>query len=156
MISARSGEKDFFFPEMSSIERGANKELFLVAWGNISIKQAYQHIKNHPNYSTNKRAFSGITTRLKWHCHFIQKFEVECSYETICVNRGYESLDYSNNPQMLEAWKTGNTGFPLVDACMRCLIHTGWINFRMRAMLVSVFCHHFDHSWKTPACLCCN
>lgn len=122
-----------------------------LAWGNISIKQAYQHIKNHPNYSTNKRAFSGITTRLKWHCHFIQKFEVECSYETICVNRGYETLEYSNDPKLLEAWKSGNTGFPLVDACMRCLIDTGWINFRMRAMLVSVLCHHFDHSWKNGA-----
>ena len=122
-----------------------------LAWGNISIKQAYQHIKNHPNYSTNKRAFTGITTRLKWHCHFIQKFEVECSYETICVNRGYESLEYSNDPKLLDAWKTGNTGFPLVDACMRCLINTGWINFRMRAMLVSVLCHHFDHSWKNGA-----
>ena len=122
-----------------------------LAWGNISIKQAYQHIKYHSNYDSNKRAFSGITTRLKWHCHFIQKFEVECSYETICVNRGYESLEYSNDPHLLEAWKTGNTGFPLVDACMRCLIHTGWINFRMRAMLVSVLCHHFDNSWKNGA-----
>lgn len=122
-----------------------------LAWGNISIRQAYQHIKNHPNYNTNKRAFSGITTRLKWHCHFIQKFEVECSYETICINRGYESLEYSNDPELLEAWKSGNTGFPLVDACMRCLIHTGWINFRMRAMLVSVLCHHFDHNWKNGA-----
>jgi deoxyribodipyrimidine photo-lyase len=48
----------------------------------------------------------------------------------------------------MEAWKKGITGYPLVDACMRCLQKTGWINFRMRAMLVSVFCHHFDCNWK--------
>ena len=31
---------------------------------------------------------------------------------------------------------------------MRCLKETGWINFRMRAMLVSVLCHQLDCNWK--------
>lgn len=119
-----------------------------LAWGNLSIKQAYQYVRNHENFAIYKRGFSGMLTRLKWHCHFIQKFEVECEYETVCINRGYETMSYTNNANLIEAWKTGNTGFPLVDACMRCLKETGWINFRMRAMLVSVFCHHFDCHWK--------
>jgi deoxyribodipyrimidine photo-lyase len=120
-----------------------------LAWGNLSIRQAYQHIKYHQNYDKNKRAFSAILTRLKWHCHFIQKFEVECDYEIRCINRGYELLEHSPNPHYVEAWKSGNTGFPLVDACMRCLHQTGWINFRMRAMLVSFFCHHLDQDWRS-------
>lgn len=119
-----------------------------LAWGNISIKQAYQFIKTHPNYQGHKRAFNGICTRLKWHCHFIQKFEVECTYETICINRGYESLEHHSDENIIRAWETGNTGYPMVDACMRCVIDTGWINFRMRAMLVSFFCHHLDQNWK--------
>ncbi len=119
-----------------------------LAWGNLSIRQVYQFVKTHPNQPNNKRSFNGLLTRLKWHCHFIQKFEVECDYETRCVNRGYELMPYANDPLKIEAWKNGQTGFPLVDACMRCLQQTGWINFRMRAMLVSVFCHHFDCNWK--------
>ncbi len=119
-----------------------------LAWGNISIKQAAQYVKNHHNYNSNKRSFNGLLTRLKWHCHFIQKFENECSYETDCVNKGYESMKYESNPSHIEAWKHGRTGWPMVDACMRCLKETGWINFRMRAMLVSVFCHHLDCNWK--------
>lgn len=119
-----------------------------LAWGNLSIRQCVQFVINHPNYAHHKRAFDGLLTRLKWHCHFIQKFEVECSYETHCVNKGYESLEYTNDPKLIVAWKEGRTGFPLVDACMRCLQETGWINFRMRAMLVSVFCHHFDIDWR--------
>lgn len=119
-----------------------------LAWGNISIRQAFQYVKTHESFSANKRAFNGMLTRLKWHCHFIQKFEMECTYETECVNKGYESLAYQNDPILLTAWKEGRTGFPLVDACMRCLVSTGWINFRMRAMLVSVLCHHFNIDWR--------
>ena len=119
-----------------------------LAWGNLSIKQAYHFVQNHPNYEKHSRAFEGMLTRLIWHDHFIQKFETDCSYENLCINKGYESLEFSNNPTYLQAWKEGNTGLPLVDACMRCLIKTGWINFRMRAMVVSVLCHHLDCDWR--------
>ena len=119
-----------------------------LAWGNISVKQVYHKVLLHKNYSKYKRAFSNMLTRLKWHCHFIQKFEVECSYETSCINRGYETLEHENNDALLSAWKKGQTGYPLIDACMRCLHDTGWINFRMRAMLVSFLCHHLDQDWR--------
>lgn len=119
-----------------------------LAWGNISLKQAFQFVKTHPNYEGNKKSFGGMLTRLSWHCHFIQKFEVECSYETICINRGYELLTYSNDEKKINAWKTGTTGIPIIDACMRCLHETGWINFRMRAMLVSFFCFNLDCDWR--------
>ena len=119
-----------------------------LAWGNLSIRQVFQYVSRHPNYKFYKRAFDGLLTRLHWHCHFIQKFEVECEYETRCINKGYEAMQKENDPDLLSAWKTGNTGFPLVDVCMRCLKETGWINFRMRAMLVSVLTHHFDCDWR--------
>jgi deoxyribodipyrimidine photo-lyase len=119
-----------------------------LAWGNISIKQVYQFIRTHSTYKANTFAYNGVITRLRWHCHFIQKFEVENRYESQCVNQGYESLIRSNDESKIAAWKEGKTGFPLVDACMRCLIETGWVNFRMRAMLVSMLCHHFDVDWR--------
>jgi len=119
-----------------------------LAWGNLSVRQAVQFVKAHPHYKFNKRSFNGLLTRLKWRCHFIQKFEVECDYETRCVNRGYESMLYTNDDRLFKAWEEGKTGLPLVDACMRCLKATGWINFRMRAMLVSTLCHHLDCDWR--------
>ena len=119
-----------------------------LAWGNMSVRQVFQFVKAHPHYQFNKRSFNGLLTRLKWRCHFIQKFEVECDYEIRCVNRGYESMSYTNDDRLLQAWEEGNTGLPLVDACMRCLRATGWMNFRMRAMLVSTLCHHLDCHWR--------
>ena len=122
-----------------------------LSWGNLSIKQAYQTIYNAgktAKAAKEKFNFVNILSRLKWHCHFIQKFEVDCSYETKCINAGYELLAHPLNTKYLDAWKNGNTGYPLVDACMKCLQATGWINFRMRAMLVSFFCHHLFQDWR--------
>ena len=119
-----------------------------LAWGNISIKQVFQFVGTHPNGTANNSAFSGMLTRLHWHCHFIQKFEVECTYETHCVNNGYELLEHIKNETFIRAWKTGQTGYPLIDACMRAVEETGWINFRMRAMVVSFLTLNLDQDWR--------
>lgn len=119
-----------------------------ISWGNLSIKQAYQALNEAQKTSFFKSPIKNAITRLKWHCHFIQKFEVEGNYEFYCINKGYELLAHQKNESFIKAWEEGKTGFPLVDACMRCLIATGWINFRMRAMLVSFFCHHLYQDWR--------
>jgi len=122
-----------------------------LAWGNLSVKQAFHFIGTHPNGTKNSRAFSAMLTRLHWHCHFIQKFEVECSYETDCINSGYELLAHQKNEMFINAWKTGMTGYPLIDACMRAVEQTGWINFRMRAMVVSFLTLNLDQDWREGA-----
>jgi deoxyribodipyrimidine photo-lyase len=53
-----------------------------------------------------------------------------------------------NKPEFYRAWEAGLTGYPLVDACLRAVKATGWINFRMRAMLVSFLTHHLFQNWK--------
>ncbi|MGY5351991.1 FAD-binding domain-containing protein [Wenyingzhuangia sp. IMCC45533] len=122
-----------------------------LAWGNISIKQVFQYVGTHPNGTQNSRAFSAMLTRLHWHCHFIQKFEVDCSYETQCINKGYEILPHDKNTDFIRAWETGTTGYPIIDACMRAVKHTGWINFRMRAMVVSFLVFNLDQDWREGA-----
>ncbi len=119
-----------------------------LAWGNLSVKQIFHFIGTHPNGKKNDNAFSAMLTRLHWHCHFIQKFEVECRYETDCINNGYELLEHSKNDVFIKAWKSGTTGIPLIDACMRAVEQTGWINFRMRAMVVSFLTLNLDQDWR--------
>ena len=119
-----------------------------IAWGNLSIKQIYQASKSLPKEKKNARAITAFLSRIKWHDHFVQKFEQECTYEYRAVNRAFEDLGAENDGQLLEAWKDGKTGYPLVDANMRALAATGWINFRMRAMLVSFLTHHLDIDWR--------
>jgi deoxyribodipyrimidine photo-lyase len=119
-----------------------------IAWGNLSIKQIYQASKSLSKEQKNGRAMTAFLSRIKWHDHFVQKFEQECTYEYRAVNRAFEDLGAENDAGLLQAWKEGKTGYPLVDANMRALAATGWINFRMRAMLVSFLTHHLDIDWR--------
>ncbi|MYM59290.1 deoxyribodipyrimidine photolyase [Vibrio sp. OCN044] len=121
-----------------------------LAWGNVSLREVYQALLAHWNNPGWRRSLSALSSRLHWHCHFIQKFESESEMEHRCINHAYEALieQSPNDKRLLEAWKSGNTGLPMVDACMRSVTQTGYLNFRMRSMLVSVLTHHFHCDWR--------
>ncbi len=122
-----------------------------LAWGNLSLRQVFQFQYLEGQNSAYKRNLRQFASRLRWREHFMQKFESECEMEFVSVNRGYTDLEFQTGIEAYQRWKSGHTGFPLVDACMRCLIQTGYINFRMRAMLVSFLCHHLNQSWERAA-----
>ena len=134
-----------------------------LAWGNLSIKQVYQSVQHQkqtkkllPNSDRKQwsRALAALTSRLHWHCHFIQKFESEHSIEWRPMNSGYENFPFIDGPEAerrFYLWTMGLTGYPLVDACMRALKYTGYLNFRMRAMVTSFLCHHLNVHWLKAA-----
>ena len=119
-----------------------------LTYGNISMRMIYQYTNQHYENSKNKRAILNFVSRLHWHCHFIQKFEDECRMEFENVNRAYDVLVKPKNESYIKAWQEGKTGVPIVDACMRCLVATGYINFRMRAMVVSFFTFNLWQDWR--------
>ena len=87
--------------------------------------------------------------RLHWHCHFMQKLEDQPSLEFENQARAYDGLrEHDFNDAWFAAWCTGTTGYPMVDACMRALHAGGWINFRMRAMLMSFAAYHLWLDWR--------
>ncbi|HEX7858900.1 MAG TPA: deoxyribodipyrimidine photo-lyase [Verrucomicrobiae bacterium] len=52
--------------------------------------------------------------------------------------REYDRLEWSNNAEHLRRWQEGATGYPIVDAAMRCLNATGWMHNRLR-MITAMF-----------------
>ncbi len=88
-------------------------------------------------------------SRLAWRDHFMQKLEDQPSIETRCLHRATETLRPAEPTAALAAWAAGQTGLPFVDACMRYLTATGWLNFRMRAMLMSVASYHLWLDWRS-------
>jgi len=91
-----------------------------------------------------------FTARLRWRDHFIQKLEDEPGIEFHPFVRALEGMR-DTDPERLNAWATGQTGVPMVDACVRSLRATGWLNFRMRAMLASFAAYQLWLDWQVPA-----
>ncbi|WP_291118520.1 cryptochrome/deoxyribodipyrimidine photo-lyase family protein [Flavobacterium sp. UBA6135] len=119
-----------------------------IAWGNLSMRQVCQLALQFRDKKKNVRQIDNFASRLRWQAHFIQKFEMECHMEFIAVNKGYRNLNQTIIPEFHQAWVEGKTGVPLVDACMRCLNTTGYLNFRMRALVVSFYTHHLFQPWQ--------
>ncbi len=134
-------------PELS--RRGCSRLSPYLAWGCLSIREVFLLSSEREKSGFQVRNFTNFQSRLKWHCHFIQKFEMESRMEFEPINRGFLSFEYKENPVWIKAWEEGKTGVPLVDACMRCLAVTGYINFRMRAMVVSFLTHQLGMNWKS-------
>ncbi|MCX7373410.1 MAG: deoxyribodipyrimidine photo-lyase [Alphaproteobacteria bacterium] len=95
-------------------------------------------------------ATASLISRLHWHCHFIQKLESEPALECRAMHPLMETARRPTAPDdpLLAAWDEGRTGLPFLDACMLSLRATGWLNFRMRAMVMAVASYHLGLDWQ--------
>jgi deoxyribodipyrimidine photo-lyase len=125
-----------------------------LTYGCLSIREVVQAtneelLQMSPDASRRKLGLTAFMSRLYWHCHFIQKLESEPEIEWRNMHRGYDALRENEfNHDYFNALKDGKTGWPMVDACVIMLRETGWLNFRMRAMLVSVAAYPLWLHWK--------
>ncbi len=135
-----------------------------LAYGTISMREILQKTEARQARVRASRALgrtkgdtwleslASFSKRLRWHCHFIQKLESQPELEFENMARVYDGMREPHfRDDFFEAWKAGLTGYPLVDACMRALRQTGWLNFRMRAMLVSFASYHLWLHWRPTA-----
>jgi len=124
-----------------------------LTWGCLSLREVVQATRTRLDDTglpgRQRQGLEGFMSRLHWHCHFIQKLETEPAIEHHNMHPGYQGLrEHDHNPAHLQALMDGRTGWPLVDACVAMLRETGWINFRMRAMLVSVAAYPLWLHWR--------
>jgi deoxyribodipyrimidine photo-lyase len=125
-----------------------------LAYGCISMREVVQMTRAcmaalPPQAARHKAGLNAFMSRLYWHCHFIQKLESEPTIEWQNMHRGYDDLrEQEFNATYFEALKNAQTGWPMVDASVTMLRETGWLNFRMRAMLVSVAAYPLWLHWR--------
>jgi deoxyribodipyrimidine photo-lyase len=157
-LSARGAN---YHAELSSpltAEDACSRLSAYLAYGNLSTKQVVQAARRRlqtlsaddsPSWRKALRAFDA---RIHWRCHFMQKLEDAPRIEHENFVRAYDGMREPHwNDDYFHAWLTGRTGYPFIDACMRMLADKGWINFRMRAMLVSFSSYHLWLHWRRPA-----
>jgi deoxyribodipyrimidine photo-lyase len=116
-------------------------------FGALSLREAYRAVAEAPDCD-GKDAF---VSRLFWNRHYTQKLADWSGWTETAVNPVLEGLYPERDDDLIRAWKRGETGFPMVDASMRCLRETGWLNFRMRAMVASFFSLVLKQPWRVGA-----
>ena len=126
--------------------------------GALSVREVWQRtldrrqdLKEETGRSVARRSLKSFQSRLHWHCHFIQKLESEPRLEFEELHRGFIGLRHGAPDleiERRERFCRGTLGWPFVDACLRYLAATGWLNFRMRAMLVSIASYHLWIDWR--------
>jgi deoxyribodipyrimidine photo-lyase len=121
-----------------------------LTWGCVSMREVVQFVRDAQADTLPARSKRAFLSRCHWHCHFVQKLEDEPEIEFFSFNRISDSLrpETDLTRSRLEAWQEGRTGYPMIDACMRFLRANGWINFRMRALLVSFAAYHLWIDWR--------
>ena len=63
----------------------------------------------------------------------------------------FDALPWRTGPEVdadLAAWQQGRTGYPIVDAGMRQLWHTGWMHNRVRMIVASFLIKHLLIDWR--------
>ena len=125
-----------------------------LSFGTVSLREVFQrNLEQFDVYKTSDivyaKSLQSLNRRLHWHCHFMQKLEDLPGLEFENQNRAFDGLREAEfNRDHFAAFCGANTGYPIIDACVRCLLETGWINFRMRALLVSFAAHHLWLHWR--------
>ena len=132
-----------------------------IAFGTLSIREIEHANKSRmlelalqPDESSQffRKNLGAFLSRLAWRCHFVQKLEQQPEIEFLCMHAAFEGMREPHFRQdYFDAWATGNTGYPLIDAAMRSLHANGWVTFRMRAMLVSFASYHLWLDWRKTA-----
>jgi deoxyribodipyrimidine photo-lyase len=120
------------------------------AWGTMSLREAHQAALSRGAATKGTkwgRAMTSFRSRLAWHDHFTQKLEDFPDLDARTLHPAFDALrpragGDADLSERLERWATGRTGLPFLDACMRYARATGWLNFRMRAMVQCVASYH--------------
>ncbi|OBP14212.1 hypothetical protein A5320_16385 [Rheinheimera sp. SA_1] len=150
-LAQRSQRYQSLISSPLTAESGCSRLSAHLAYGTVSLREVLARLdftlQHHPDRLW-CRNLSAFRSRLVWHCYFIQKLESNPDAGLMNLNRKYDALQRPWDESRFIAWSQGKTGWPLVDACMRYLIYHGWLNFRMRAMLVSIACYTLKLPWQ--------
>lgn len=125
-----------------------------LAYGTLSLRRATHQTLRRLNAVRLRREtalaqdLEAFLSRLAWRDHFMQRLESQPDMEFQCLHPVMRGVRERVHTGRLEAWKQGRTGLPMLDACMRSLVATKWLNFRMRAMLVSFASYQLWLPWR--------
>jgi deoxyribodipyrimidine photo-lyase len=118
-------------------------------FGEVSARQVWHAAVRHPDADT-----AGMTSFLRelvWRefaCHLLHHFP-DMTHRPL--RREFEAFPWEHDEAALRAWQRGETGYPIVDAGMRELWHTGWMHNRVRMIAASFLVKDLRLDWRLGA-----
>lgn len=99
------------------------------------------------------RALEGLPAepfirQLAWRDFYAHLLAAFPSMVSANLRRDYIGIEWRDDPEEFAAWKTGHTGYPLVDAGMRQLLETGWMHNRVRMVTASFLVKDLLIDWR--------
>lgn len=128
--------------------QGCSRISTYLAYGVLSDREVFQavdRVVTSGHQTLDAQAFQRLQERARffldrlcWRRQYIQTFETHPELEFECLLPQFNGVrEATFDERLFEAWQSGCTGVPYIDAAMRCLHQTGWINMRLRATVVS-------------------
>ncbi|HEY9659256.1 MAG TPA: deoxyribodipyrimidine photo-lyase [Allocoleopsis sp.] len=124
-------------------------------FGVISVRECFQTAQQQEfNDFRANRSRQQLIARLRWGSGFAQRFRYLPQLELRSLYSVFDQAGWEFDEALYQAWQTGQTGFPIVDAAARCLQATGgWqqLNFRIRALYSSFLSNLLGMDWRYGA-----
>ncbi|HNP65277.1 MAG TPA: deoxyribodipyrimidine photo-lyase [Woeseiaceae bacterium] len=120
-------------------------------FGEISVRQVWHAVKQLEHRLLSSKGSAAILRQLYW-----REFSSYLLYHSPTLaskplREEFEHFPWSHDEDRLRAWQQGLTGFPIVDAGMRQLWHTGWMHNRVRMIVASFLVKDLLIPWQEGA-----
>jgi deoxyribodipyrimidine photo-lyase len=120
-------------------------------WGMISVRTCYQAARMAESKADSAAEREGISRwigELVWREFYYQVLTTHPHVTRGAYRPEYDNVSWENDSVHIDAWKKGQTGYPIVDAAMRQLNSTGWMHNRTRMIVASFLCKDLLVDWR--------
>jgi deoxyribodipyrimidine photo-lyase len=114
-----------------------------IRFGNISIRDMIRVALEE-----NSEGSSTWLSEIIWRDFYQVILDVYPKIETHCFKPNYDKIHWEGKKEHFKLWCAGQTGFPLVDAAMRCLDETGFMHNRLRMVVASFLTKTLLIDWR--------
>jgi deoxyribodipyrimidine photo-lyase len=117
-------------------------------FGELGVRQVWHAVQAARAIARDERGALAFQRELAWRefsYHLLHHFP---RLPDEPMRAEFASFPWRADPQALRAWQRGRTGYPIVDAGMRELWHTGWMHNRVRMIAASFLVKHLLLPWN--------
>ncbi len=130
---------------------GTSRLSMRLHWGELSARQVWQHVRGWQQNGAMKQAADAFLREVAWRefaYHLLHHFPHTTGHP---LKEKFAGFPWEDDPDALEKWQRGQTGFPVVDAGMRQLWQTGWMHNRARLVVASFLTKDLLLPWQKGA-----